>query len=68
VHSVEKNETIYPQCVFTYKSLELPLCVYIFIHSFIIPESVIGTGPIVMELVITYIVHNIYSYSIYIKN
>jgi len=44
------------------------LFIHSFIHSFIIPESIIGTGPMAIELVITYIVHNIYSYNIYIKN
>jgi hypothetical protein len=34
----------------------------------IIPESIAGAGPMVIELVVTYIVHNIYSYNIYIKN
>ena len=41
-----------------------------FIHSFIIPESITGTGPKDIVLFITYIsvVHKIYSPSIYIKN
>jgi len=46
-----------PSVFYPYISGIVLICVYY--HSLIIPESIIGAGPMIIEHVITYVVHNI---------
>jgi hypothetical protein len=59
VRSVEKNETIYPPCILPISHWNCHyVCTFSFIHLrvLIMPEPIGGTGPVVIQLVITYTV------------